>query len=128
MDKNVMLNSLFLMACFLLSFSACHVVEGQAKLKLLSFFFLFFSQNAKLPQRICKWAGGLLALIIKTLQELQMLSTGQCPVSLLNGNNLEFGKHIIIMLYFLKYSIKYSMSKIFGAKKCLNQRLHFVKD
>ena len=43
MDKNMMLNSLFLTACFLLSFSACHVVEGQAKLKLLSFF-LFILQ------------------------------------------------------------------------------------
>ena len=59
---------------------------------------------------------------------LKVLGGGRIPGVRIKWKQLEFGKHIIIMLYFLKYSIKYSMSKIFGAKKCLNQRLHFVKD
>ena len=61
---------------------------------------------------------------------LKVLGGGRIPGVRIKWKQLEFGKHIIIMLYFLKYSIhiKYLIRKIFGAKKCLNQRLHFVKD
>ena len=60
---------------------------------------------------------------------LKVLGGGRIPGVRIKWKQLEFGKHIIIMQYFLKYSIhiKYLIRKIFGAKKVFEPKAPFCK-